>query len=360
MKILETNLKKGFVKVVPETFDDLWHLYNIIYKNDEVYAYTTREVKPDEKYARDKRGERVSVFMGVKVEKVFWDKLLGRLRIHGIICQAPEVIPTGAHHTLQIALNSPITIVKKEWAKHQLERLEAARKTSEKPIIIVAVDDEGHAIATTAQYGVDVKAEERMRLLGKLEAEKRGEAIKTHFKKALDSLRQTWSETHSPIAIIGVGFLKNDFAKFLEREAPDLAKSVVDVKGVNNSGVAGIYEAIRSGVLAKAMAHFRILKETEVMEEILKRLGKNERNIAYGLEDVSKAVDFGAVETLVLADTLLRKAQDEERLALEELMKSVEAKGGKVMVLSTEHEAGEKLLALSGIAALLRFALPAY
>jgi protein pelota len=360
LKILEMNLKKGFVKVVPETFDDLWHLYNIIFKNDEVYAYTTREIKPDEKYARDKRGERVSVFLGVRVEKVFWDKLLGRLRVHGIICQAPEVVPTGAHHTLNIALNSPITIVKREWAKHHLERLEVARKASEKPIIIVAIDDEGYAIAKTTQYGVEVKAEERMRLPGKLEAEKRGEAINTHFKKALGSLRQTWSETRSPIAIIGVGFLKNDFAKFLEREASDLAKSVVDVKGVNNSGVAGIYEAIRSGVLAKAMAHLRILGETEVMEEILKRLGKNERDVAYGLEEVRKAVDFGAVETLVLADTMLREAQDEERLALEELMKSVEARGGKVMVLSTEHEAGAKLLALGGISALLRFALPAY
>lgn len=360
MKILETNLKKGFVKVVPETFDDLWHLYNIIYKNDEVYAYTTREIKPNEKYARDKRGERVSVFLGVRVEKVFWDKLLGRLRVHGIICQAPEMVPTGAHHTLNIALNSPITIVKKGWAKHQIERLETARKTSEKPIIIVAIDDEGYAIATTTQYGVDVKAEERMRLPGKLEAEKRGEAINAHFKKALDSLHQTWSETHSPIAIIGVGFLKNDFAKFLEREASNLVKSVVDVKGVNNSGIAGIYEAIRSGILIKAMAHLRILEETEVMEEILKRLGKNERNVAYGSEEVRKAVDFGAVETLVLADTLLREAQDEERLSLEKLMKNVEANGGKVMVMGTEHEAGAKLLALGGIAAKLRFALPVY
>ena len=48
LKILETNLKKGFVKVVPDTMDDFWHLYNVIYKNDVVYSYTTREIKPDE------------------------------------------------------------------------------------------------------------------------------------------------------------------------------------------------------------------------------------------------------------------------------------------------------------------------
>ncbi|MEM3616989.1 MAG: mRNA surveillance protein pelota [Candidatus Bathyarchaeia archaeon] len=357
MKILEMNLKKGFVKVVPETIDDLWHLYNIIYRGDEVYAYTSREIKQDEKYSRGKRGERVSVFMGVKVEKVAWDKLLGRLRVHGTICHAPEIIPTGAHHTLNITLNSPVTIVK-EWASHQLERLETARKTSEKPIIIVAIDDEGFAIATTTQYGIEVKVEERARLPGKLEAEKRSAAIKEFFQNALNNLSRIWSETHNPIAIIGVGFIKNDFVKFLDKEAPEIARSVADVKSVNNSGVAGIYEAVRSGILTKTIKHLRVAEETEVVEEILKRLGKSERTVVYGLGEVRKASEYGAVDMLVLADTRLRGAEDKERLSLERLMKDVEQKGGKVMVISTEHEAGAKLVALGGVAALLRFALP--
>jgi protein pelota len=161
----------------------------------------------------------------------------------------------------------------------------------------------------------------------------------------------------SPIAIIGVGFVKNDFAKFLEKEAADIANSVVDVKSVNNSGVAGIYEAMRSGVLLKAMKHLRVVEETEVMEEILKRLGRNEQNVTYGFEEVKKVAEVGAIETLVLADTMLRETSDDERLLLEDLMKNVEQKGGKIMVISTEHEAGAKLIALGGIAALLRFAL---
>jgi protein pelota len=59
------------------------------------------------------------------------------------------------------------------------------------------------------------------------------------------------------------------------------------------------------------------------------------------------------------ADKVLREAEDEERLSMERLMKDIEQKGGKVMVVSTEHEAGAKLIALGGVAALLRFALPA-
>jgi protein pelota len=357
LKILEKNLKKGFVKVVPETFDDLWHLYNIIYENDEVYAYTTREIKPDEKYARPKRGERVSVFLGVKVEKVTWDKLLGKLRIHGTICEAPEIVPTGAHHTLNLALNTPLTIVKKEWAKHHIERLERARRTSEKPIIIVAIDDEGYAIATTTQYGMEIRVEEGTKLPGKLEAEKRSTEKKEYFRKALASLRQIWSTRQNPIVILGVGFIKNDFAKFLENETTDIAKSVMDVKSVNNGGVSGIYEALRSGVLLKTMKQLRIVEETEAVEEVLERLGKGESNITYGLGEVEKAVELGAVEKLILADTMLRAASDENRLLLEDLMKNVEQKRGKIMVISTEHEAGAKLTALGGIAAILRFSL---
>jgi len=143
----------------------------------------------------------------------------------------------------------------------------------------------------------------------------------------------------------------------LQNEAKDIAKSVADVKSVNNSGVAGIYEALRSGVLLKTMKHMRIVEETEVIEETLKRLGKNEFNIAYGFDEVKRVAEVGAVETMVLADTMLRKASGEKRLILEDLMKTVEQKGGKVMIVSTEHEAGAKLLALGGIAALLRFAL---
>lgn len=358
MKILETNLKKSFVKVIPDSLDDLWHLYNVIYKGDAVYAYTTREIKPDEGgYERPQRGKRVSVFLGVKVENVAWDKLLGRLRVHGTICEAPETIPCGAHHTLNIALNTPITIVKKQWAKHHLERLERASQASEKPIVIVSIDDEGYAIATTAQYGIDVKIEETVKLPGKLETEKRSAATQEYFKKALNSLRQIWSSTHYPIVIIGVGFVKNDFAKYLKNEATDTAESVVDVKGVNNGGTAGIHEALRSGVLLKAMKHQRILEETETVEEILKRLGKSEPTVTYGMKEVEKAAQLSAVEKLVLTDTALREASDEKRLLIEKLMRSVEQKGGSILVVSTEHEAGSKLTALGGIAALLRFAL---
>ena len=354
MKIISKNLKQGFVKVIPSSDDDLWHLYNVGYKGDEVYAFSSRAVKTDQEYSRPKSAERISAFMGVTVESVAWNKFLGKLRVHGRICQAPENMPKGAHHTLNISLNQPVTIVKKEWPKHLLDRLFKASKT-EKAMIIIAIDDEGFAVAETKQYGVDVKVEERIKLPGKLEADKRLAATKNYFKCAVNSLRQLWSTNNSPIVIVGVGFVKGDFAKFLADEAPEMAKSVVDVKSVNNGGVSGIYEALRSGVLLKAAKQLRIVEETEVMEEVMKRLGKSEATITYGLDAVENAINMGAVEKLILADTMLREADEEQRLHLEKIMRQAEKRRGNITVISTEHEAGKKLTALTGIAALLRF-----
>jgi protein pelota len=223
--------------------------------------------------------------------------------------------------------------------------------------VVVCIDDESYVVATTAQYGVKERVEERVRLPGKLEADKRSEAVKQYFNKALRSLRLVWEETRGPIAIIGVGFVKDDFARFLREEAEEVARCVVDVKSVNSGGVGGIHEALRSGVLLKTLKRLRVAEETEVVEEILKRLGKNEGTVAYGFEEVKRAAGLGAVERLVLTDKLLRESADERRLLMEEVMETVERKGGAVTVVSSEHEAGSQLGALGGVAGLLRFPL---
>jgi protein pelota len=355
VKIIEKNMKKDYVKLIPETQDDFWHLYNVILKNDMVYAHTTREMKLDEKYGRPKRGERISVFVGLEVAEVAWDKFMGKLRIHGTIREAPEKVPMGTHHTLSITLNMPLTIVKEHWTKNQIDRLEKASRTSEKPMIIVSIDDENYAIAETAQFGINVRVEERIKLPGKLEAEKRNSALNEYFGKVLSSMRRILSESPSPIVIIGVGFVKNDFLIFLKNEAPEIAESIVDVKSVNNGGTAGINEALRSGVLLHAMKELRIASETEAIEKVLKRLGKGETNVAYGFEEVQKAAEAGAIEQLMVADVLLRESPDEKRLVIESLMREVEEKRGEIIVVSTEHEAGAKLMGLSGLTALLRF-----
>ena len=358
MKILEKQLKKGFVKVVPESLDDLWHLYNIIYPGDQAYAKTTRELKLDELYSRPKEGRRVQVFLGLNVENVFWDRNLNRLRVHGVIFDVPEEIGgKGAHHTLNVTLDKPLTIIKSRWSTHQIERLERAKHIEASLVTVMSIDDEEYCVAILRQYGLEVKAEKRTHLPGKLEAEKRDETVKSYFKSALQALQEAWISVRSQIVVLGPGFVKNDFAKYIREKAVEIADNIVDVKGVNSAGLAGIQEALRSGVLAKTLKNIRVAEETRLVEEVLTRLGLNATDVTYGMIEVVRATEYGAVEKLLVADILLREASDQDRISLEDIMRNVEAKGGQVMVISTEHEGGAKLQGLGGVAALLRFGL---
>ncbi len=350
------HLKRGFVRVVPQSLDDLWHLYNVIYQGDQVFARTTREVKVQGEYSRPQEGRRVMISLGIKVENVLWDRSLNRLRVRGIITDIPEDIGgRGSYHTLNLVVDQPVTIIKSKWLKHQVDRLDRASHVEAPLVLLAAIDDEEYAVAVLRQYGLEVKAEKRIQLPGKLEPENREAALKGYFKDALSLIHEGWQSLKCPIVILGLGFVKNGFVKYVQNMDEDVASAIVDVKGVNSSGVTGINEAIRSGVLTKTLKNARMAVETRHVEEVLTRLGAGKGNVTYGLDEVAKANQYGAVDRLLIIDTLLRASTDEKRLELEKIMREVEEKSGQITVVSTEHEAGNKLAGLSGIAALLRY-----
>ena len=293
---------------MPESMDDLWHLYNIILKRDEVHARTTRQVKPDDQYARPTKAKRVPVNLGVQVEKMYWDRVLNRLRITGIVIDAPEKLSiNGSRHTLNVSVDKPITIVKKKWQNHELDRLKRASKITAAPLAIVSIDDEDYCVAILRQYGIDVKAGGRTKLPGKFEPEKRVNAKQLFFKVTLKALRDAWAPLNSPIVVIGPGFIKDDFVEYVKNEARDVAASIIGVKGVNSAGLSGIQESLRSGILINMLQNMRVAEEMKAIEEFLARLGQGKSTITYGIDEVETAANYGAVEKLLVADSTLRE-----------------------------------------------------
>ena len=121
---------------------------------------------------------------------MFWDRVLNRLRVNGIVCDAPESLSIkGSRHTLNLTVNKPVRIVKTHWQKHQLDRLKRASKVTAAPLTIVSLDDEEFCVAVLREYGVEVKVGERVKLPGKFEAEKR---VKAKEKIKLPVLQREW------------------------------------------------------------------------------------------------------------------------------------------------------------------------
>ncbi|RLI27417.1 MAG: mRNA surveillance protein pelota [Candidatus Hecatellales archaeon] len=353
LKILGLDLKHGSARLYIENLDDLWHLYNVVSPGDLVYARTSRELKGGGEAARP-QSRRVSMTLGIRVKRVEFG---GRgLRILGVVVEAPERYDgiLGSHHTLNIQPSTVLRLVKEEWPRYQVERLRKASEAAEKPVVIVSLDDEEACIGLVGGFRVEVKAEVKARLPGKREAERRGEALKKYFSQILQALERTLAEIGetTPIAVVGPGFLKEEFLKYAAGRLKGLRLQAFTV---SSGGLPGVREAIRSGVLLKFARESRLLEEAKLVEEFLAEVASDRGLAAYGLEAVEKAASYGAVERLLVVDRLLREAEPEKRRRIEEVVRMVEDRAGRVIILSGEQEAGEKIMGFGGLAALLRF-----
>jgi len=359
MKLLSFDQKRGEVKMVVENLDDLWHLYNLVEKGDIAYARTTREIKADADAARPSQGRRVGLVLGLRVEEVFFDRNTNRLRIRGTITEGPERYDglLGSHHTFSISVGGILKLVKEAWPSHHLRRLREAEEVKASPAIIVALDDEDACVAVLGRFNFDVKFEKRVRLPGKLELERRSGELLRYFSEVAQALTQTHTHIQAPIVVVGPGYIKNEFVNYLKANYPRVATDIAYVCSVGSAGSAGIGEALRGGALTKVLARCRMLEEINLIENFLAQLAGREGKTAYGLDDVEAATGYGAVETLIVVDRCLRELPDEERRRLERLMREVERMGGRVIVVSGQHEGGEKIYSLSGVAALLRYAV---
>ena len=355
MKLLGWDERRGLAILLPEDVDDLWALYLAVDPGDLVRARTTREKKVEGLRARKSR--RVMLKLGIRVEKKAFDALMGRLRLLGVIVEAPEDFEgdIGKHHTISLRPGTPVEIRKENWARYQREVINRACSEKPKPLLVACLDDEDYCIALVGLRDVEVLAEGENSSARELGIASKEDALRPFFREALSALREAWEAHRKPVAVIGPSMERDMFVRLLRSEEPSLAREIVAVRAVSTGGLPGIYEALRAGVLSKALSEARMIREAEAVRELLSRLGRGDGRVAYGLEDVMLACSCGAVEVLLVADSLLLDLDEEARAELEELMMEVEEKNGRVMIVSSKHEAGRNLLSLGGVAALLRF-----
>ncbi|WP_456366136.1 mRNA surveillance protein pelota [Thermococcus sp.] len=354
MQIIEEKPKEGKVKVKAETLDDLWHLYHIIDPGDIVYAKTLRKQAQRSDSLRAEKVEVIPVFLGVKAEKINFHRFANQVRVTGpIVYASRDDVPLGKYHTITIEEGTVVTIQKPRWKEHHIERLKEAVEASKRARVMIVVIDDGETdMALVREYGVEILNSIRYNLGGKRYNTDRESEEKKFFHDVAKTMEDVMRRENVEKAIVaGPGFVKEDFHKFLKEKYPELSKRVV-IEDTSVTGRTGIYEVIKRGTVERVYHENRVAKEIQLVEKVLENIAKNNGLAAYGLGEVEEAVNYGAVETLLVLDELLK---GEHREKIEELMDAVRYSRGEVIVVSSEHEGGEKLKALGGLAALLRF-----
>ena len=345
MKVLFKDLKHGEIKLMPENLDDIWHLFNIIEEKDLIRAVTFRTDEQKDDKIRTKKTEKKRMKIGLRVSEVKFHEFSDRLRIHGTIEEGPQDL--GSFHTLNINADKldKLSIVKENWKEYQLERIDDAVKHSKQAIItFLSIDEDTATVAVLRQSGVQWIADISSHRSGKMFESKDTE--KEYIGDILSVIKQNKTK-ESIIVIVGPGFAKEHFVKFGKEKDPELFEKYV-IHTTGNSGMNGINEAIKTGVIKQITKENRVAFETELVEKLFEEI-KKDGFATYGEEEVRNAILSGAVERLLITDKHVRNKTGEELLTLSKQNKS------EFTIINTIHETGKKFEGIGGIGALLRF-----
>ncbi len=345
MRVLKIDRKENFLHLEPEIEDDLWHLERVIEEHDLVTGLTDRKIKGKEP---GEKAQRIKLVVTLDVNGVEFHRFIGELRVSGKIVEGKpaEFLDFGSQQSLEIRLGKNVKIKKQSLKNFQVERIrKAAEATKKGNVLLLVLDDEQAGFAWLKEFELKELASIRSNRSGK---QFKGEEVEgRYYRELLNKVKELRPEK---LVVAGPGFAKEGFEKFLKEKGKP-GDTEIFFASTNSVGKTGFQELLKGDSLNKMVQEMQLVKETRLVERILEEIGKNSGLAEYGLKEVEKAVETGAVDELLVADKFLL----ENRQKAEEIMKKTEKMNGAVHLINAEHEAGRHLMNWGGLAALLRF-----
>lgn len=329
MKVLGENLKENFMRIKVDVEEDLWHLKFIIEPGDLIGMKSLR--------TSAKGKEKIPVFLKLNVEKIEYN--VKNIKVLGIIKEAPEDVSKG-HHSFFIEVGTVFDL-QKEWKKYHLDRIKRALISEKYRFLVCLIEKEVATFSIITEIGIENLAEVESGIQGKMFKSDRTEE---EFYGDLKGLVERNREGVDKIIIAGPGFEKESFSKYLKHELPELAGKIL-VEGTSTTGTAGIQELLKMGSIEKILRKSRIFQEIKFVEKFLTELKKG--NALNKKEAIAKALDYGAVEHLLVLNEAVKENVD--------FMEKAEKQGGKIHIIHEDHDSGKILKNFGGLGAILRF-----
>jgi protein pelota len=336
MKLLKKDLKEKIIKVKVTEPEDLWFLHRLIKKGDYVRATTTRKIK----LGKDNVRKKINVT--VEVDKNHFENK--SLRVSGKIIECnDEDIPIGNYQSIPIEVGDIIEIQKKELLKTELEGIKEAG-TKPYKILICIFDREEALFYSITKTGYELLS----KIKGNVRKKDYSNTVKGNFFKEIAKQIETYDERNNfdSIILASQGFWKD----YLVKEISEKIKKKSIISSCSSVDETAIREILKRPETQTALEKTRTKIEEEIVEEVIKRIGDNNK-VAYGLQEVKKAIDYGAVDKLIISSKMLETKEE----TAEDLTRKAEKQDGKVIVVNSEFEPGKEIDGLGGVAALLRF-----
>jgi len=172
-------------------------------------------------------------------------------------------------------------------------------------------------------------------------------AIKDHYKKVAEYMKNQFLFLKDLKGIL-LGGPSTTTTDFLNKGylTADVRKKIIAVKDLSYTGEFGLQELLEKS--QDVLAEEEVAKEKKLMQRFFNLLATKPEMVSYGEKEVKDCLVMGAVDTLLLSETLSDRLLDE----FDETAKKV---GTDIEVISSETREGVQLKEMGGVAAILRY-----
>ena len=355
MKILEIDKKNENIVIRTENLNDLWTIFNVIDKSDEVSARTHRRIVLKE----GSKGERKQMKLKLKVESVSFHEFSNRLRVKGTILEGPDdFVSYGTYHTFNIEPGQKLTIKKEMWLKSEIKRLtKPSAFETDFNMLMIAIETGLATISLITNFSHNRIATIKKNIPGnRYEQSYSNKAYEEFFSDVSRILSEKIKSVElNTIIICGPGSTKDRFEQFIKEKAqiPNLPKTYCI--HASSGTESAILETLKSKEIKSIAENVKVLLETEKIEEIMQLFATNSDLIVIGFDEISNAIEKGAIKELFCADILIRGVLKEKKLQIERILNGVERMGGVIHILSSEHPTGQRIIDLGSLVAILKY-----
>ncbi len=346
---LSLDKKENLATITLQHINDLFYLYLLVDKEDEIFAWTYRQ-KRVTNHGQQVRGEREKVYLGIKVEKIYFHPFTDSLKVVGIVSYKPEeLILSGHHHSFNIKVGDTIKLKKYDWdsiiTKSILKRIKEVYPTT----LIVSVEYFNIAIGILTNLGLKIIYTQFEDVSGKRHSFDREKALDLFMTNSLKEIKKA-IVSHNPDLIIlyGPGILKDKVYDEIKKEANNIFKIAGSV-----GGVEGLYESLRNENVLKLLSNYTDYEDLFILTSIQ----NNPEKVAIGMEEVKKAASLGSIEKLVISTEYLKSLEKDKLVEIKKIGEEVVSKGGIINLVYEDTTFGDSLLRLGNIVAILRYQL---
>ncbi len=221
---------------------------------------------------------------------------------------------------------------------------------------LVVMDRRDATLAVLKGKSIIVLAKTHSEVPGKMKAggqsahrfeQNRELAAKAHYKKVADYMKDQFLQYDGLKGILvgGPGPTKYELVEggFI---TGDVQKKIIAIKDLTYTDEFGLQELVERS--QDTLAAEEITDEKKIVSRFLELLATRQQMVAYGEANVKRALEMGAVDTLLLSEKL-------DDAKIDEFEQIAGKYGTAVKIISTETREGVQLRDLTGFAAILRY-----